>query len=62
MSSIHAESLTTAYHMYTPTASSRDRVELLAEPDAVCLFDNLSEARGSCHLLVVELQTTADVQ
>lgn len=54
--------LTIAYLIYTPAASSRDRVELLAEPDAVCLFDSLSEAWGSCHLLVLELQTTADVQ
>lgn len=54
--------LTIAYLIYTLPAGSRDRVELLAEPDAVCLFDSLSEAWGSCHILVLELQTTADVQ
>lgn len=56
--------LTTAYLIYTPAATSRDRVDLLAAPNAVCLFDSLSDAWGlfSRHLSVLELQTTAGVQ
>lgn len=52
--------LNIAYLIYTPAAKSRARVELLAEPDVVFLFD--SGAWGSCHLLALELQTTPDVQ
>lgn len=38
---------TLAYLIHTPLARSKDRAELLAEPDAVCLFDSLVEGLGA---------------